>query len=159
MRFSERVAALPRLGFGLSTEHGASAAGTAPLALREARPDLVDFLEIGADVARGFDAPTLAWVHAALPTTYHFLDLNLEEPEDLDDVWLSATVGAARSAGAAWLCGDAGLWHVGPRDLGHGTLLPPIFCATSLSSMAEAVAALRERSGFEVLPENPPAQV
>jgi uncharacterized protein len=116
-------------------------------------------LEIGADVARGFDADSLAWVQAGLPTTYHFLDLNLEEPEDLDERWLAGTLRLARQAGAAWLCGDAGLWHVGPRDHGHGTLLPPIFCASSLASMVEAVIALRERSGMEVLPENPPAQV
>lgn len=159
MPFHERAQALPRLGFGISTEHGAAEIGTSPLALRRARPDLVDFLEIGADVARGVDPHTEAWVRAGLPTTYHFLDVNLEEPEDLDEEWLRATVALARATNAAWLCGDAGLWHVGPRDYGHGTLLPPILCASSLSSMVEAVIALRERSGFEVLPENPPAQV
>jgi uncharacterized protein len=159
MAFHARARHLPRLGFGISTEHGAGQAGTAPLAARHARPDLVSFLEIGADVARGFDADSLAWVQAGLPTTYHFLDLNLEEPEDLDERWLAGTLRLARQAGAAWLCGDAGLWHVGPRDHGHGTLLPPIFCASSLASMVEAVIALRERSGMEVLPENPPAQV
>lgn len=127
--------------------------------LRRARPDLVDFLEIGADVARGIDEHGGAWVAQGLPTTYHFLDVNLEEPEDLDNIWLDTTVHLARTVRAAWLCGDAGMWHVGPRDHGHGTLLPPIFCESSLASMAEAVITLRERSGFEVLPENPPAQV
>lgn len=159
MRFFERVRTLPRLGFGISTEFGAGDHGTAPLALRRARPDLVDFLEIGADVARGVDAHAAGWVAAGLPTTYHFLDVNLEEPEDIDDAWLQGSLALARSVNAAWLCGDAGLWHVGPRDHGHGTLLPPIFCASSLSAMVDAVVSLRERSGYEVLPENPPAQV
>ncbi|MEQ1572384.1 MAG: DUF692 family multinuclear iron-containing protein, partial [Myxococcota bacterium] len=158
-RFAERVARLPRLGVGISTEFGASRVGTDPVQLRRAHPELVQFLEIGADVDRGIDADTAAWVGQGWPTTYHFLDLNLEEPEDLDQPWLDATVALARGARAAWLCGDAGLWHVGPRDRGHGTLVPPILCGASARAMVEAVVALRERSGFEVLPENPPAQV
>jgi uncharacterized protein len=161
-RFGERVAALPRLGLGLSTEHGAGAVGVDPIALRDEDPAVdgfPEFLEIGADVARGLDADARRWIARGWPTTYHFLDVNLEEPEDLDADWIDATAAAAREAGAAWLCGDAGLWHVGPRDRGHGTLLPPILCADSVRAMAEAVVALREATGFEVLPENPPAQV
>jgi uncharacterized protein (UPF0276 family) len=158
-RFAERVARLPRLGIGISTEHGAARVGTHPVALRDAHPRLVDFLEVGADLDRGVDDDTRAWVARGWPTTYHFLDVNLEEPADLDQPWVEATVALARSVGAAWLCGDAGLWHVGPRDRGHGTLLPPILCRSSAEAMVEAVIALRERSGFEVLPENPPAHV
>jgi uncharacterized protein (UPF0276 family) len=38
-------------------------------------------------------------------------------------------------------------------------LLPPILCADSAREMADNVRRLREASGFEVLPENPPAHV
>ena len=160
MSFLERVARLPRLGIGISTEFGArEAGGLDPVRLRQERPDLVSFLEVGVDLERWIDADARAWVDAGWPTTFHFLDLNLEEPEDLDDGWLDATRALAREVHAAWLCGDAGLWHVGPRDRGHGTLLPPVLTTASADSLAAGVRALRERSGFEVLPENPPAHV
>jgi uncharacterized protein (UPF0276 family) len=158
--FADRVARLPTLGIGISTEFGARAAGGLDvLRLQRERPDLVGFLEVGADVDRGIDDDARAWADAGLPTTFHFLDVNLEEPEDLDPGWLAAAGALARQLGAAWLCGDAGLWHVGPRDRGHGVLLPPVLTASSAESLATGVRALRERSGFEVLPENPPAHV
>jgi len=158
--FAERVASLPRLGVGISTELGARAAGGLDVvALRRERPDLVGFLEIGADLERGVDERARAWVEAGWPTTYHFLDANLEEAESLSDAWIAATRDAARALGAAWLCGDAGLWHLGPRERGHGVLLPPILCADSAREMAANVRRLREASGFEVLPENPPAHL
>lgn len=155
--FLERVRRLPALGLGLSTEHGARHEGLDVLLLRDRRPDLVQFLEIGADLERGFDEDALAWIRRGLPTTYHFLDVNLEEPEDVEEEWARDTASLAREAGAAWLCGDAGLWHVGPRDRGHGTLQPPILVPDSADAVAEGCARLRELSGFEVLPENPPA--
>ncbi|MCU0669558.1 MAG: DUF692 family protein, partial [Myxococcota bacterium] len=114
---------------------------------------------MGADLDRGFDAAARAWAASGGATTYHFLDLNLEEDDDLEPAWIAETAAAARSVGAAWLCGDAGLWHVGPRDRGHGTLLPPILTRASAEAMAENVRRLRLASGFEVLPENPPAHV
>lgn len=117
------------------------------------------FLEVGADLARGIDAAAHAWAAEGLATTYHFLDANLEEGDDLDDAWIAETAALARSIGAAWLCGDAGLWHVGPRDRGHGVLLPPVLTRASADAMAANVRRLREASGFEVLPENPPAHV
>lgn len=158
--FAERVAALPWLGVGVSTEFGSAAGGGLDvLALRRERPDLVHFLEIGVDLERGIDAPAHAWVEAGWPTTYHFLDVNLEEGEDVEPAWIGATAALARAVGAAWLCGDAGLWHVGPRDRGHGTLLPPILCEASAREMAASVRRLRAAAGFEVLPENPPAHV
>ena len=155
--FLERVRALPRLGLGISTEHGARHEGLDILALRRARPDLLQFLEIGADLERGVDEDARAWIAAGLPTTYHFLDVNLEEPEDLDEAWLRDAAALARKCGAAWMCGDAGLWHVGPRDRGHGTLMPPVLTPASAASVGESAARLREASGLEVLPENPPA--
>jgi uncharacterized protein (UPF0276 family) len=155
--FDERVTRLPRLGLGISTEFGAGRQGLDLLELRRARPDLVSFLEIGADLERGIDDDARAWAALGLPTTYHFLDLNLEEPEDLDAAWLRDATALARSVGAAWMCGDAGLWHVGPRDRGHGTLMPPILEPGSADDVAQGVVALREASGLEVLPENPPA--
>jgi uncharacterized protein (UPF0276 family) len=155
--FAERAAALPRLGLGISTEYGAGEHGLDVNALAAARPDLVQFLEVGADLERGVDADARAWARSGRPLTYHFLDVNLEEPEDLDEAWVRDTASLARALGAAWLCGDAGLWHVGPRERGHGVLMPPVLEPDSADSMAGAVRALRERSGLEVLPENPPA--
>lgn len=158
--FAERVAALPWLGLGVSTEFGARGPGTLdPLVLRRERPAWVGFLEVGADLARGFDEDVRAWIATGAPTTYHFLDVNLEEGEDLEPAWMAETAAAARAIGAAWLCGDAGLWHVGPRDRGHGVLMPPILCAASARELAANVRRLREATGFEVLPENPPAHV
>jgi uncharacterized protein (UPF0276 family) len=153
------VAALPRLGLGISTEFGASAHGLDALALRRDRPDLLQFLEIGVDLERGADDAARAWVRTGAPTTYHFLDLNLEESDDLDAAWIAAARDLARELGAAWLCGDAGLWHVGPRDRGHGVLLPPVLTAASASALARNVRQLREAAELEVLPENPPAHV
>ncbi len=157
--FAERVAALPRLGVGISTEFGANERGLDVLALRRARPELVRFLEVGVDLERGVPAQARTWVQAELPTTYHFLDVNLEEPEDLDSAWVAGAAALASEIGAAWLCGDAGLWHVGPRDRGHGTLLPPVLTASSALDLARSVRELRLRTGFEVLPENPPSHV
>jgi uncharacterized protein (UPF0276 family) len=157
--FAERVARLPRLGLGISTEFGARHGGLDLLALRRARPALVEFLEIGADLERGVDEDARAWVEAGWPTTYHFLDANLEERESLSDAFLEATRAQARSVGAAWLCGDAGLWHIGPRERGHGVLMPPVLCADSADEMAENVRRMRDATGSEVLPENPPAHV
>jgi len=157
--FAERVAALPQLGVGISTEIGARHGGLDVLTLRRARPDLVGFLEIGADLERGVDDDARAWVEAGWPVTYHFLDANLEERESLSAEFLDATRAQARSLGAAWLCGDAGLWHLGPRERGHGVLMPPVLCAESAREMAENVIAMREATDFEVLPENPPAHV
>ncbi len=56
----------------------------------------------------------------------------------------------------AWLCGDAGLWHFGARDRGHMLLLPPILVGESIGPMAAGIRRLREATGLEVLPENPP---
>jgi len=139
--------------------HSYGAGALDVVALRRERPDWAGFLEVGADLERGLDAPARAWAAAGWPTTYHFLDLNLEEPEDLDPDWVAETAALARSIGAAWLCGDAGLWHLGPRERGHGVLMPPILCADSAAALAESVRRLRAESGFEVLPENPPAQL
>ncbi len=155
--FFDRVTTLPRLGLGISTEYGAGCHGLDIGQLRAMRPDLVGFLEIGVDLERSLDEDARAWIAAALPVTYHYLDLNLEEPEDLDAAWVRDASALARECGAAWMCGDAGLWHVGPRDRGHGTLMPPILHADSARSVATSVARLREQSGLEVLPENPPA--
>ncbi len=129
------------------------------MALHRDRPDLVNFLEVGVDLERGVDATALAFVRAGGPTTYHFLDLNLEESDDLEPGWIAAARQLAGELGAAWLCGDAGLWHIGPRDRGHGVLLPPVLTHGSARSLARNVRHLREASGFEVLPENPPAHV
>jgi uncharacterized protein (UPF0276 family) len=157
--FAERCAQLPRLGIGISTEYGAGRSGLDVLALRRAHPEHAQFLEIGIDLERGVDADARAWVEAGWPVTYHFLDANLEESESLDELWMHDVRVTAHALGAAWLCGDAGLWHIGPRDRGHGVLMPPILSAESADEMARGVVRLRRASGLEVLPENPPAHV
>ncbi len=160
-RFADRVRSLPRLGLGVSTEYGA---GDAPgaldvHALRAAHPQFAGFLELGVEVAKGLDAHAARWVAAGLPTTYHFLDVNLDEPADLDAAWLAAIGDLARGAGAAWLCGDAGWWHFGPRDRNHMLLLPPVLTSSAADALADGIIALREATGLEVLPETPPGQV
>ncbi len=157
--FRQRLQSLPHLGIGISTEYAASLGGLDPQALLERSPDLLDFLEIGVDLERGIDASTRAWIQAGHPITYHFLDVNLEESESLDGGWGERTGELARELGAVWLCGDAGLWHVGPRDHGHGVLMPPILTTDSALAMAQNLSRLRRESRFEVLPENPPAHV
>ncbi len=160
MNVQVRLEQLPRLGVGLSSEPEACAGGAIDArAFDAAQPGLVHFLEYGADVARGLDDHVRAWAAAGRRTTYHFLDLNLEDADDLDEPWVARTRSAAREIGAAWLCGDAGLWHIGPRDRGHQLLLPPILTDDSARAVGDAARALREASGFEVLPENPPGDV
>jgi uncharacterized protein (UPF0276 family) len=157
--FAERVRALPHLGLGISTEFGAGRSGLDINAFRRRRPDLVSFLEIGVDLERGVDQDAWEWVRSGGRSTYHFLDLNLEEGDDLARRDIEAVRDLARELKAAWICGDAGLWYVGRRDRGHGALMPPILCEDSAAEMARGVAALRTATGFEVLPENPPAHV
>lgn len=159
--FSVRREQLPVLGLGVSTEYGASLAAGAldPAALRRARPDFGGFLEVGVEIARGLDASATAWAAAGWPTTYHFLDINLDEPEDLDPAWLAGVRDCIAALRPAWLCGDAGLWHFGRRDRGQMLLLPPVLIAESVEPLAEGIRALREATGLEVLPENPPGSV
>jgi uncharacterized protein (UPF0276 family) len=153
----ERLAALPRLGVGISAEPDSARKGIDGLRFREAHPGLCHFLEYGADLARGTDEHVRRWHAAGLPTTYHFLDLNLEEREDVDDAWLDETAALARGIGAAWLCGDAGRWHFGPRDRGQQILLPPILTRDSALELADSVARVEARTGLACLPENPPS--
>jgi uncharacterized protein (UPF0276 family) len=151
-----KLANLPRLGVGLSAEPGSARTGIDARALDDAHPGLVHFLEYGADLERGLDDHVRGWVAAGRPATYHFLDVNLEESEDLDDRWLARTADHARQIGAAWLCGDAGLWHFGARDRGHQLLLPPILTRDSAWAVADNLRRMEEATGFAVLPENPP---
>jgi uncharacterized protein (UPF0276 family) len=156
--FATRIRDVPRLGVGVSCEFDAGGRPALdPLALREAAPELVHFLEIGADVERGLDGAMRAWAAAGLPITYHFLDVNLAEEEDVDGRWIERTVAQAREVGAAWLCGDAGFWHLGRRERGHGLLLPPVLRLDAAMEMARAIRRLKNRSGMLVLPENPAA--
>jgi uncharacterized protein (UPF0276 family) len=156
--FLSRVSALPRLGIGVSTEYGASGAPGAldPAALRAAHPDFAAFLEVGVEVSKGLDVDASAWGARGWPTTYHFLDVNLDDPADLDADWLGAVRALVGALRPAWLCGDAGLWHFGARDRGQMLLLPPILVDAQIGPMADGVRALREATGLEVLPENPP---
>ena len=113
-------------------------------------------VEYGSDVDRGLDEAISRWAGAGGKTTYHFLDVNLEDPADLDDAWIRRTRENACAIGAAWLCGDAGLWHFGSRERGHQLLLPPILTRDSAYAIAESIGRLQEQSGLAVLPENPP---
>jgi uncharacterized protein (UPF0276 family) len=156
--FRSRLDRLPVLGLGVSTEYGASLAAGAldPMQLRREHPQYAGFLEVGVELVKGLDAPARAWAASGAPTTYHFLDINLDEPEDLDPAWLAGVGALCVELGAAWLCGDAGLWHFGRRDRGHMLLLPPVLIAEAVAPMAEGIVALRDALGLEVLPENPP---
>lgn len=161
MGFADRVVRLPYLGLGVSTEYGAGDAEGAldVAALRAAHPEYARFLEIGVETAKGLDRHAEAWVARGLPTTYHYLDVNLDEPEDFDEPWLEHVRAIAARIAPAWLCGDAGMWHLGRRERGHMLLLPPILTRAAADAMAEGIVRLREATGLEVLPENPPGHV
>ncbi len=161
MSFLDRVQALPTLGIGVSTEYGAADSPGAldPLALHRAHPDRAAFLELGIETAKGLDETSHAWLEAGLPVTYHFLDINLDEPEEMDSTWLSELQALLDRTKPAWVCGDAGLWHLGRRERGHMLLLPPILTDESATAMAEGITRLRDAIGYEVLPENPPGAV
>jgi uncharacterized protein (UPF0276 family) len=156
--FDDRLAALPLLGLGVSTEYGAgSSSGALDVSrLRREHPDYAGFLEVGVEVAKGLDDDDRSWVATGGPTTYHFLDINLDDPADQDEPWLAGVRGIADELRPAWMCGDAGLWHFGPRDRAHMTLLPPILCRDAALDMGDGIRSLRESTGYEVLPENPP---
>ncbi len=156
--FFARLRALPHLGIGISTEYGARRGDGAldPRALRRDHPALARFLEVGVEVVQGLDEDARAWAAEGAPTTYHFLDVNLDEPEDFDAEWLAAVREVIEVLRPAWVCGDAGMWHFGPRDRGHMLLLPPVLVPETVPTMAAGIAALRQATGHEVLPENPP---
>ena len=158
MSFFARAPTLPSLGLGVSTEYGAGDVPGAldPMALRAADPAAGRFLEVGVEIARGLDHHARSWAARGLPTTYHFLDINLDQPDDFDDAWLDAVREVVDTLRPAWLCGDAGMWHIGRRDRGHMLLLPPILVEEQVGPMATGVARLRDETGLEVLPENPP---
>ena len=159
--FTTRVKQLPALGLGVSTEYGASAAPDALdiAALRASHAAYAEFLEVGVEVVKGLDDTARHWALQGWPTTYHFLDVNLDEAEDFDAPWLQAVAEIAESLQPAWMCGDAGLWHFGRRERGHMLLLPPILCAEAARGQAEGVTRMRDTFGYEVLPENPPGHV
>lgn len=161
MSFLDRVPALPRLGLGVSTEYGAGQApgGLDVAALRREYPEFAGFLEVGLETLSGIDASTRAWLDAGLPTTYHFLDVNLEDPEDFSPEWLGQVRFFVEQLHPAWLCGDAGMWHFGGREPGQMLLLPPILSEVSARTTAEGLRKLREATSLEVLPENPPGLV
>jgi uncharacterized protein (UPF0276 family) len=153
----DKLARLPRLGVGIAAEPDIARTGIDALAFRAAYPGLVHFLEYGSDLFRGVDEHAHRCVAEGLPTTYHFLDVNLEERLDVDDDWIKGTAALAREIGAAWLCGDAGRWHFGPRDRGQQILLPPILTRDSADETAESIIAIEEATGMVLLPENPPS--
>ncbi len=155
--FPHGIASLPHLGLGMSAEFGSALRGIDPLAAQVTHPGLFDFLEFGAEVSRGLDAHAEQWAALGLPATYHFLDANLEELEDIDAGWLERTAELARALGASWLCGDAGRWHVATRARGHQLLLPPVLTRDSAAECAESVMRIEDATGFACLPENPPS--
>ena len=146
---------------GISTEYGAAEAASAldVLALRRAHPEFASFLEVGVEAVKGLDDTAKDWVARGLPTTYHFLDINLDEAADFDGPWLQAAADIAACMQPAWLCGDAGLWHFGRRERGHMLLLPPILSSEAARGQADGLMRLRQELGYEVLPENPPGHV
>jgi uncharacterized protein (UPF0276 family) len=158
-KFAERVKTLPRLGAGLSGEFNVAVKGMNVNWVKDDHPDLVHFYEYGGDLERGLDDVVRQWAANGLPTTYHFLDINLEEKIDLDARWIAETKRLAGEINAAWLCGDAGRWHFAQRERGHGVLMPPILCRESALETAESIAEIETATGMNVLPENPPAVI
>ncbi len=157
--FANRVQHLPRLGVGLSGEFNIAAKGIDVTWLKEQYPALVHFYEYGGDLERGLDEGVRRWAATGGPTTYHFLDINLEEQLDVDQYWLTRTKDLANEIKAAWLCGDAGRWHFGLRERGHGMLMPPILCRESALETAASIQQIEAATGLCVLPENPPAVI
>ncbi|MGH7184727.1 MAG: multinuclear nonheme iron-dependent oxidase [Pseudomonadota bacterium] len=157
--FAKRVEGLPRLGVGLSGEFNVAARGMDVHWLKEHYPALVHFYEYGADLDRGLDDGVRRWAAAGRPTTYHFLDINLEERIDIDRHWVARTRALAAEIGAAWFCGDAGRWHFGSRERGHGMLMPPILCRESALETAESIMRIEAETGMFCLPENPPSVI
>ena len=98
-----RLDALPRLGVGISGEYGVRPS-IDPLAFLETHPGLIHFLEFGTDTERGLDPVIRRWVELGRPATYHFLDVNFEESEDLDEAWMTETGRLARALNAPWTC-------------------------------------------------------
>jgi len=158
---SQRVHALPKLGLGVSTEFGAfRQSNSLNIAqLFKEYPQFAQFLEIGVEREKGLDDDALRWIANGLKTTYHFLDINLSQPELLDKKWLREMKTLVDRMEAAWVCGDAGLWFFGQRHPLHMTLLPPILCRAESANYAESIRICRDVLGKEVLPENPPGTV
>lgn len=160
MSFGSETAALydtlPYLGVGISGEYGVRPT-IDPSAFSAEYPGLIHVVEFGTDTDRGVDPVILRWADGGGRVTYHFLDVNFEELEDMDERWMDETESFARRLGSPWLCGDSGMWHFGPRDRGHGLLLPPVLTRDSALMTAESVALLQERTGLPVFPENPPS--
>lgn len=153
---ARRLDSLPRLGVGISGEYGVRPS-IDPSVLKQEHPELIHAVEFGTDTDRGLDSAILRWVDAGGACTYHFLDVNFEELEDMDEKWMVETEAFARRLRSPWLCGDSGMWHFGPRDRGHGLLLPPVLTRESAQRTAESIALLQERTGLPVFPENPPS--
>lgn len=158
-KFSERVVQLPHLGVGISGEFNIAAKGIDVGWMKANYPELIHFYEYGSDLERGLDEGVRRWAAAGLPVTYHFLDINLEEQADLDQNWLQRTTALATEINAAWLCGDAGRWHFGLRERGHGLLLPPILCRESALETAASIQQIEATTGMLCLPENPPSVI
>jgi uncharacterized protein (UPF0276 family) len=159
--FEIRRQKLPFLGLGVSTEYEAYLAKDA-LDLYQSRqemPHCTAFLEIGLEVAKGLDAYSQRWISEQQPTICHFLDINLDEKEDFDQRWVKAFKAMIDQINPAWICGDAGLWHFGPRVEGQMLLLPPILSKDSAKELAEGICRLRELTQKEIIPENPPGHV
>ena len=157
--FTQRITQIPRLGVGISGEFNSATKGIDPSWLKENHPGLIHFFEYGSDLERGLDESVRRWAANGSPVTYHFLDINLEEHEDLDQNWLRRTRALAQEINAAWLCGDAGRWHFGLRERGHGLLMPPILCPESAQETAANIQQIEAETGLLCLPENPPSVI
>ena len=161
MSFEQRVKALPTLGIGVSTEYGAFAAPESLELLRLASeyPEYAQFLEVGVEVSKGLDEDAVSWVQDGRATTYHFLDVNLEDPRDFDPAWLDAVQRIANELQPAWMCGDAGLWHFGRRDRGQMLLLPPVLSRDSAKAMAEESCDFVKRRAWKFSRESTRSRV
>src|SRR5262249_56728639 len=117
--FAQRVERLPRLGVGISGEFDIAAKGIDACWMKQRYPGLVHFYEYGGDLERGLDDGVRRWAAAGEPTTYHFLDINLEERLDLDRRRLPVTQELAGEVNASSLWRRAGRWPFGSLLSAH----------------------------------------
>lgn len=85
---------------------------------------------------------------------YYFFDINLDDLEDFDTVWLEVVRVLVVRIRFVWMCGDVGLWYFGRCDRGYMFLLLFILFDDFVRVMVVGVVRFRDEIGYEVLFEN-----
>ena len=151
---------LPWLGLGLSTNLSAADVPN-PYRLKDARPELVDFVEYSAPLSleRAREEASLfgtMWQRKAeLPALFHPVHLNLWGPKLESREQLTALAEQAQAVGSAWVGNDVAWWHAGGQPFPGYLYLTPPFDADGL---AECTAHALHVQSFLPMPlalENP----